>query len=179
MKTSLITLHPQARDLLFKYYSVIAKIFRDVLGLLEIDYMAIALLTPKDELLFFSSKPGIEWEMIEHDLWLSDARFQYEFFQQEQVQVWDQRPSDYCIGLSISSIFDEYRVIYTFASKFNDEATRTKIHNNIAMLIRMGRFCLKNILDEIPFFGKKSNLVQQNAQLKLVINNKVLYENVT
>ena len=42
MKTSLITLHPQARDLLFKYYRVIAKIFRDVLGLLEIDYMAIA-----------------------------------------------------------------------------------------------------------------------------------------
>lgn len=67
MNTSEITLHPQASDLLFKHYRVIARIFRNVLGQIEIDYMAIALLTPKDELLFFSSKPGIEWRMIEHN----------------------------------------------------------------------------------------------------------------
>ena len=38
MTDSTITLHPQARDLLFKYFRVIARIFRDVLGQLEIDY---------------------------------------------------------------------------------------------------------------------------------------------
>ena len=179
MNTSEITLHPQASDLLFKHYRVIARIFRNVLGQIEIDYMAIALLTPKDELLFFSSKPGIEWRMIEHNLWLSDARFQYDFFKQEQAQVWDQRPADFCIGLSIPSIYDEYRVIYIFASKSNDEATQTKIHNNIAMLIRMGRFCLKNILHELPFLSPKTNSIQQKPQLKLIINNKVPYENAT
>ena len=117
--------------------------------------------------------------MIEHNLWLSDARFQYDFFKQEQAQMWDQRPPDFCIGLSIPSIYDEYRVIYTFASKSNDEATQIKIHNNITMLIRMGRFCLKNILHELPFLSPKTNSIQQKPKLKLIINNKVPYENAT
>ena len=179
MNTSEITLHPQASDLLFKHYRVIARIFRNVLGQIEIDYMAIALLTLKNELLFFSSRPGIEWGMIEHNLWLSDARFQYDFFKQEQVQSWEHCPPEFCVALSIPSVVDEFRVVYTFASTSNDEATQTKIHNNIAMLIRMGRFCLKNILHELPFLSPKTASIQQKPQLKLIINNKVPYENVT
>lgn len=127
MNTSEITLHPQASDLLFKHYRVIARIFRNVLGQIEIDYMAIVLLTLKNELLFFSSRPGIEWSMIEHNLWLSDVRFQYDFFRQEQAQSWEQCPPEFCVALSIPSVVDEFRVVYTFASKSNDEATQTKI----------------------------------------------------
>ena|SRR3990167_3338952 len=180
MNDSTITLHPQAGDLLFKHYRTISRIFRDVLGQLEIDYMAIALLTPNNELLFFSSSPGIEWNMIEHNLWLSDARFQHDFFMQEQAQSWcKHKPSVFRVGLSIPSVVDEFRVVYTFASKSNDTATQTKIRNNIAMLIRMGRFCLKNILYELPAFSQKSSPIQQKPQLKLIINNKVSYGSVT
>lgn len=179
MNNSKITLHPQASDLLFKHYRSMARIFRDVLGQLEIDYMAIAILTPKDELLFFSSRPGIEWNLIEHNLWLSDVRFQYDSFKQEQIQLWEHRPPDFCIGFSIPSVVDEFRVIYTVASKSNNEAIQKMIFNNIAMLMRMGRFCLKNILQELPFISRQSNTTQQKPQLKLIINNKVHYESIT
>lgn len=51
---------------------------------LLVDYISIALLTPKAELLFFSSRPSIDWNIIEHNAWISDFRFQHDFFHSEQ-----------------------------------------------------------------------------------------------
>lgn len=151
-----ITLHPEAQSLLFNQFALLSKIFNHVLGQLETDYVCIALLTEKNELLLFSSSPGDEWCLIDTDEWQAKKRFQSEFFSQEQVQTWSaaEHNRKYGLSLSISSLFDEYRVVYSFATKSRDKETHRFIESNIASLIRMGQFCLKAILEALPFLTK-------------------------
>lgn len=168
MDSSTITLHSQARDLLFKHYQVIARIFRDVIGQFEVDYISIALLTPKVELLFFSSRPSVDWNIIEHNSWVSDFRFQYDFFHSEQSHRLNM--DNYHIGVAIPAPFDNYKVVYTFASKIQNKSMQLKLLNSSDSLIKIGKFCLKSILYELPLSSFYSN----KPKLKLVINNKEL-----
>ena len=167
-----ITLHPQASDFLFKYFRVVSRVFSDILGLLEIDYMSIALLTGKQELLFFSSRPSIEWKMIEQDRWRMDGRLQREFLMQEQMKIWEEKPKEFLFGYSISSIFSGDRVVYSFASKSYDAKDCERIIDNSALLLRMGKFSLKKILATIELPVTKNDYIQK-PPLRLVINNKV------
>jgi len=170
MISSEITLHPQAWRLLFQHFDTTVKIFGNVLGQLEIDYLSIALLTHKNELLFFSSRPAIEFKLTQHPLWLADVRFQDDFFQQEQAQFW----TDKCklegvgIGLSIPSVFDGHRVIYTVASKSKDKNTHDRISSDITTIVGMGRFCLKCIMSEVPYM---KHFIQTNSNMSLIIDN--------
>ncbi len=169
MDSSTITLHSQARDLLFKHYQVISRIFRDVIGQFEIDYISIALLTPNTELLFFSSRPSVDWNIIERDQWLSDSRFKYDFIHNGQPEVWNDnlRPAEFYVGLSVPSTLNDLHVVYTFASKSKKHSTQLKIMNSPELLRKMGKFCLINILNELPLL----NLLQNKPELTLVINN--------
>lgn len=168
MDSSTITLHSQARDLLFKHYQVIARIFRDVIGQFEVDYISIALLTPKAELLFFSSRPSVDWNIIDRNSWVSDFRFQYDFFHSEQSHCLNM--DDCHIGLAIPASFDNYKVVYTFASKTKNKSMQLKLLNSSDSLIKIGKFCLKSILYELSL----SRLCLNKTELKLVINNKEL-----
>lgn len=169
---STIKLHLQASDLLFKHFETISRIFSDVLGLLEVDYIGIALLTPQKELLFFSSRPSIEWSTIEHNLWLSDPRFQHDFFMQEQARTWYymQNSGVALNGLSIPSTLENYQVVYTFASESSDIKVCDMIHKNISMLVRIGRFCLNKILSVISLPNRQCLFKQEQPKLKLIIN---------
>lgn len=172
MENSTITVHPLAESILFSHYRDIRKVFYDVLGQLEIDYLCIALLTIKNELLFFSSSPSIEQNMLKHHACLFDSRFQYDFFKQEQVQFWSSKTklTEFGIGLSVPSVFNEYRVIYSFASKSIDQKVHNHFANNIAMFVQIGKFCLKKIMAEIPSLNDPTQL---KPVLKLIINNRV------
>jgi hypothetical protein len=179
-----ITLHPQAHDILFRHFRTLIRIFNDVLGLLEIDYMAIAVLNSQNELLFLSSRPSIECNLVEQNLWPFDGSFQYDFFIQSQARLWEdlypdewrkplhhykQASQRFSMGISVPAIFENYRVVYSFALKSNDTTIKNKIINNIETLSNMGKFCLQKILKVIPLPDRQEN----KPLLKLVINNEV------
>ena len=179
-----ITLHPEVMDVLFKHYQSLRRLFYDVLGHLEIDYMSVALLNPKNELLFLSSRPSIERNLIDNKLWAFDASLHNDFFLQGKARVWDelyqdewrkplweykQKSHGYSMGISIPSTFEEYRVVYSFALKSTEERIKNKVINKIETLTSMGRFCLKNIMQHIELPGRHI----KKPSLKLVINNKV------
>src|SRR5215217_3841809 len=84
-----IRLHPKASDFLFMHYHLVKKIFRDVLGLIEIDYIGIAFINPKNELFFLSSHPSIEFNLIASDLWSVDTCLQEPFIKQNKPILWD------------------------------------------------------------------------------------------
>lgn len=172
MHNSAIRLHPQAQGLLFSQILLFSKIFNDVLGQLETDYVSIALLTTNSELLLFSSSPGYEWSLIENQQWQYKKRFQSNFFFQDQYQVWDghEHLMEYAFSLSVPSSFEDYRVVYTFATHAQDKDNHVMLLNNIARLTRMGQFCLKAILNELPFLTRKSEK-HPKPQLQLVVNN--------
>ena len=185
----LITLHPAAKDFLFKHYRNIKRIFGDVLGLFEVDYLSIMVITPQNELLFLSSQPSIECNLIEHGLWQYEPCLNDAFLSGTTHQYWSnvylqpvhkkllyykQEIFQFGFGLAIPHLFREFRVIYTFAFKANDVITRQKTENNIPRLGDMGQYCLQNILNTIELPNKpKTN--QSKLVLKLVINNEVFY----
>lgn len=184
-----ITLHPQAREYLFEHFVMLKVIFNDVLGHLEIDYMSIALLNPQNELFFLSSKPSIECNLIENNLWAFDPSFQHEFFMQDKPQLWDevyqndwhalvrqykQESPGFSMGISIPSVFDKYRVVYSFALKSTNESIKNNIANKIQTLLSMGKFCLRNIIQAIAL----PNQERKKPSLTLVINNKVNHETI-
>jgi hypothetical protein len=82
-----IQLHPEAKAILFQHYDALTIIFQDVLGLFEVDYMSIAMLNAKHELLFLSSKPSIERNLIEQDLWRHDGSYHIDFFSQHEMKL--------------------------------------------------------------------------------------------
>lgn len=181
-----IDLHPQARDLLFQHYRTLFRIFHDVLGHLEIDYLSIAILTPQNELLFLSSKPSVESNLIENNLWQFDASFQQDFFLNGKAQLWDelydkewqetlhkykQEIPGFSMGVSVPSSFEEYRVVYSFASKSTDKTIQNNIINKIETLLRIGRFCLQNIVKAIPLPVRQGAFVIKKPALTLVVNN--------
>lgn len=65
-----LRLHPNAKEFLFEHYVTMRKVFSDVLGQIETDYISIALINSKGQIFFISSKPSIEQNLIEKNLWL-------------------------------------------------------------------------------------------------------------
>ena len=182
-----ITLHPQTQNVLLKYFRTQVKLFADVLGHFEIDYMAITLLNAQKELLFLSTRPAIELKLIQENLWPFDESFQQDFFVQGKPRLWEelyhneqhklryykQEEPGFSMGISVPSHFEEYRVIYSFALKSTDEAIRSKIVNRIETLTNIGRFCLKNMIEVIPLPDRQQHCLVKKPSLKLIINNKV------
>ena len=189
-----INLHPQAAAFLFQYFQATKRIFRDVLGHLEIDYIGIALLNPEDELLFLSSNPSFEHNLIENNIWAFDASYNPDFFVQGKAQQWEDLYHDkwrntlllhkqtipgFSMGIAVPSIFEEYRVVYSFALKSTNTAIKNKVLNQIETLTGMGRYCLQNILKKIPLPDRQTVYVSKKPSLTLIINNKVHHEKNT
>lgn len=193
VEVPVITLHPAAKDFLFRHYRGVRKIFGDVLGLLEVDYLSITIITPQHEVLFLSSQPAIECNLIEQGLWQYDPCLNDAFLHGNAHQYWHnlyikpvhkklihykQEIFNFGFGLAIPHLFRDYRVIYTFGLRATDAITRQKIENSITKLCDMGQYCLQNILKTIEL-PNKHNTTQSKPTLKLVINNEVPYEKNT
>lgn len=151
-----ITLHPQAQDLLFKYYRALRLIFNDVLGHLEVDYISIALLNDKQQLFFFSSRPSIEQNLIALDLWQDDVCYQ---FTEQQPLIWNELTWNTYLkkykliipqlsyAISLPDEFQNYQLSYAFGLETKDPSAHINLINNPQILKSMGKFCLLKILD--------------------------------
>ena len=189
-----IFLHVQAKDYLFRYYKTLKRIFNNVLGHLEIDYIAIALLNKEHELFFLSSSPAIEQNLIEYNLWQLDPCLQFDFFINNTPLLWNtvyctkkqkllhyykiERP-DFSAGISIASNFSEHAIIYSFALRSKDIEIQKKLTTQIETLLSIGHFCFQDIVKTVPLPDRKGGLASKKPYLKLIINNKVGHENIT
>ncbi len=178
-----LNMHPQAHNLLFQSYQPVKHIFLDVLGLLEIDYIAIMLLTPHNEWLLFSSRPSIESNLIEKNLWPFDASFSHEFLLQGQARLWPelyhdqhkdilyfykQKVPEFSMGIAVPATFNDYRVVYSFALKSTDVRIHQKVANKADTLIGMGKYCLQKIIRIITLPAQSQHIP---TPLRLVINH--------
>jgi hypothetical protein len=181
-----ICLHPQAQDLLFEYYRALRLIFNDVLGHLELDYLSFALINPEQELLFLSSQPSIEQNLIEQNLWLQDPCLNHLTSAADCNLIWNeiyQKP-----GLELLKHFklikprlefvfsrrvmiQDYGITYSFGVKSYDPMVQFNLIQNVDTLLSMGKFCLQNILKEIHLELPPALLKKSNQHLNLVINN--------
>ena len=156
-----LTLHPKAHDCLFQHYRALRNIFHDVLGHLELDYLSIVLISPSQELIYFSSSPSLELNLIELNLWQHDPILCIDMLD-EEIVVWNEiyqntalfklrhykmEKSGICFGLSIPSRFKQFKVIYSFGMYQHEAKLEQELTKNIITLKAMGKFCLQNIFE--------------------------------
>ncbi|HBB6940331.1 TPA: flagellar biosynthesis protein FlgJ [Legionella pneumophila] len=187
-----ITLHPMAKDALFKDYQALRYIFSNVLGLVETDYLSIALIDEQGRILFFSSHPSIELNLIEKNLWSFDGCFNPNFIYQDEMHSWDSLyPPEYKsklfrykqsshqlrTGFSIPTDFEEFRVVFSFGFKSSNPFLHYQIPKQREKLIAMGNYCLREIIRVIGLpLRKHRHLLKPH--LELIINNEVNHENI-
>lgn len=179
-----ITLHPEAKEFLYVHLRVLRRLFHDALGHLEVDYMAVALLNADNQMLFLSSKPGIECNLINYNLWHLDACLAADFFLAGKAQLWETLYAEglykklrqyklevpgFNMGISIPSRVNDHRVVYSFASKSNDEDVKNKLIHEVDTLLSMGQFCLRKIINAILLPEQYSDFFVTKPALKLVI----------
>lgn len=186
-----IRLHPLAKDYLFQYYHVLRRIFSNVLGQLETDYLSIAVLDKLGQLILFSSKPSIEQNLIDKGLLKYDACFQARFFYQDKPSLWTDL---YCneykkplyqykqtepaleAGIAIPTDFGEYRVLFSFGFKSINTLMQGELLSQREKLLAIGRYCLREILNAVPL-PQHNKISAAKPYLKLIINhNLVPYE---
>jgi hypothetical protein len=145
-----IRLHPGAKDFLFEHYVALRKMFSNVLGLIETDYLSIALINEADQLFFLSSKPSIEQNLIEKELWQYDGSYLPDFIYQEQPSLWTdlyhpqyahqlklykQENQGILTGISIPTNIDGYKVIFLFGFKSNNPLFHQKKYSQYDKLL--------------------------------------------
>lgn len=182
-----ITLHPQAQDWLFKNYRALRLIFNDVLGHLELDYLSMSLLNPSRELIFFSSQPSIEQNLIEHGLWQDDPCIQSAYLAPQDHYIWHdiyQAPAfkqlyhyklfkpKLAFVLSKAVVIEDYAITYAFGVKSKDPTVQINLLNNTKILSSIGKFCLQNIVQELHIDVLPGNFFKNHApHLHLVVNS--------
>lgn len=177
-----IKLHPGAKDFLFENFANLRRIFSDVLGQLEIDYISIALINKESELFFLSSNPSVEQNLIEKELWRDDCIYQEQFAYQNKHKLWNELypitdpdllrqykllNQKLVEGVSIPIDYGNYRAILSFGFKEANSLAQIK-SRNYEKLIALGSYCLNKISNIILFPDKK--ICNTRPKLTLIIN---------
>lgn len=185
-----VRLHPEAKEFLFEHFIIMRKVFSDVLGQVETDYVSIALINQTGQIFFMSSNPAIEQNLIEQSLWHFDGCFQPEFLSQDQPKLWSELPHIDCTksiikykqvkpglitGISIPTEYDSYRAIFSFGLKGLNPYIQNKSSIHCEKLLAMGKFALRRIQEYITFPDQQT-YIKNKPKLKLIINNQVTYE---
>lgn len=185
-----VNLHPKAKEFLFEHFVTMRKVFSDVLGQMETDYVSIALINQAGQIFFLSSKPSIEQNLIEKNLWAFDGCYQPSFISQDQPKLWSELPHvdsietikkykqidpGFVTGISIPTEYDSYTAIFSFGLKRINPYIQNKISTHCEKLSAMGKYALKQIQEYLTFPDKQLCMTTK-PKLRLIINNQVTYE---
>lgn len=151
-----ITLHPDFINVLFAYKNKVGGVFKDILGLYEINHFAISYINDRNELLTFSSTPALEFNLFSSNLWHFDNTYQASWFNLGLSSTWQalykperydelyylkQIKHRYPIGLSMAVKMAHSNVIYSLASHLENSLVQTYFAENHAEFTRMGEYC--------------------------------------
>lgn len=179
-----ITLHPNAGSFLFKHYVTVSRIFSNVLGQLEIDYLSIAFINTNNQLFFFSSNPSVQQNLIEQNACLAHGAYQPHFINQKQPKLWNELDHGIhadCIkkfkqahglltGITIPAEFDNYKVVFSFGFKNARSFTQKKTPLHCKQLLTLGKYCLRELKERLIFPDEQKNTANK-PYLRLIINN--------
>jgi hypothetical protein len=163
-----ITPHPDLLDLLFAHRSSAYNVFSDVLGLHELNHVAIGRINSNGEIIIFSSTPALEFNLFTSNLWRFDntyARdwlclnthapweFLYESTRFDELYYMKQLKHRYALGLSLVSEWKNAQFIYSMGSKKSDAETRN-LFQEPADFYKIGQYCANALM---PLFEESEN----------------------
>lgn len=145
---------------LFSHKSDVDRIFKDVLGLYDIDHIAITHINEKQELLTFSSAASLEFNLFKNTLWQFDKTYHPDWYQQCEEAVWEslylpekyhelyylkQIKPQYIYGVSLATHVDNAYVIYSFASQKTSNDSTFALNTQEQILRRVGTYCYNKL----------------------------------
>lgn len=155
-----ITLHPQLLNRLFASKSKTRSVFRDVLGLHEVNHVAMAYIHSTGLLTTLSSTPSLEYNLFSSPLWQYDRVYDPTWFRQSTHAYWQalysatrydelyylkQIKPHYPLGIALSEPLGEGHVVYSLASATDSESTRDCFTTQLESLTQLGQYCMTHL----------------------------------
>lgn len=184
------TLNPLASTIIFQHKREVRRVFGDVIGLHDIDHIALTTVSPQFELTFLSYTPSIEYDLITTDLWAYDHAHHPDFFKKRQCKLWTdlyhedkyselmhvkQHTKHLRAGLSTTLSYKHCTLLLSFATKSKHAEAGQRLLEVHPELIQIGRYCFQNISHLfMPYLGKISHRNTSriiSPYMRLVINN--------
>lgn len=149
-------LHKDILNISFRHKYQISKIFKNILGLCNIDHFSLDLVNPEGEMIFFSGTPSHGYEICkrgygQYDGIISPENYEnYEFYWWENTyhkkfanKIIEIREGMLGLrnGFMLVRKWNNFYLIYSFATKSRDLQFQSMIVNNINKLLEMGDFC--------------------------------------
>lgn len=166
--------HPQLLDALFAFKSKVGTIFRDVLGIHEINHISITRINIDQEILCFSSTPALEFNLFSSQLWHYDKSYHPEWFQQGLQTDWrslylperydelyylKQIKPHYALGYSLAAKQDDIHYIYSLASRSPNEL-KELLRYRPEEFYRIGQYCSNMLAPLFNSFATKETQVE-------------------
>ncbi|CEK11750.1 hypothetical protein [Legionella hackeliae] len=163
-----VTPHPKFLELLFAFRSELFSIFRDVLGLHEINHIAISRVSEQGELITFSSTPALEFNLFSNRLWYFDKSYHPTWFRQCTQNEWPtlyvprrydelyyskQIKHQYPLGLSLSTQLNDVFFIYSLASHSSSLVARELFTTHVDDFYKIGEYCSEKLS---TFFARET-----------------------
>ncbi|WP_035918156.1 hypothetical protein [Legionella fairfieldensis] len=148
--------HTQFLEALFAFKSKVSSVFRDVLGLYEINHIAITQINKRTGILTFSSTPAIEFNLFNSNLWLFDKTYHPDWFGHCSQANWQtlyaterydelyyikQLKHRYSIGYSLAAKWEDDFFIYSLASNRSCKHTEELFANQHENFYKIGQYC--------------------------------------
>jgi hypothetical protein len=155
--------HTYLVEALFAHKSRVSKVFRDVLGIHEINHIAITRIDRQGNILVFSSTPAMEFNLFTSKLWKFDKTFHHEWYRQCAQASWQSlySPQRYDelyylrqirhqlpLGKSLAAVSGEFHYIYSVASQRSCLLTQELFSTHQDSIYKIGQYCT-NLLNPL------------------------------
>lgn len=153
--------HPRLEDMLFACKSIVSPIFKDVLGIHEINHISVTRIDHNQQILIFSSTPAMEYNLFTSNLWAFDNTWNPAWYQLCVPALWETlyQPAHYdelyyarqikhhfSAGLSLTVFDGDAHYIYSLASSRPAAESQELFMNNLTDCRKIGEYC-KNLLN--------------------------------
>ena len=188
----MIKCHPDILQILFAHRKCITKIFTDIIGFYDIDYISITIVNPSKEAIIFSSIPSIEYNLINKNLWERDylnlmGKNKNDIIWWNEDLVIDdikKKKNNFTLGMSTIKVINNFSICYSFATRSKTAELKSYYSLNIDGLNNIGDYCYKSIRSIYLYYCNTQippkicntttcqNIKKQNIYLKLIVDNK-------
>ena len=164
------TLHSKFLELLFTHQKTVNQVFKDVLGLHDINHIALSYVNHDQDMISLSSTPSLEFNLFSSDLWPFDRTYQSDWYEMCTASPWQalyapthyqalydlkQQKHGYVIGLSFAEKLEDGHMIYSIASLKDTPETRDLFATQQDDFYRIGQYCRQLLL---PVFKSQKQL---------------------
>ena len=183
------TPHPLAYRFLFEHKRETLRVFRDVVGYVNLDHISIAYINLDNDVIFLSHTPSLEYNLIHSGLWAYDLSYCAQFYHNHQSMYWEQlydqgkynkllylkqQRYHFTTGFSIPIQKGPISLIYSFATQSQSVDAMHLFLEKQPTLIELGDYCfnqLEKLISPFSYTNPRIGKPRCKHSLKLVISN--------